>query len=201
MNEAPLARQGVYLVVDSPYEIARWRPLVNFVLSIPQLVIAAALGRVANVVFVVYWLTFLFTGTLNRGMYSMMTMSERYTERATGFLLGWSEVYPPFDFTPGPDDNGAYPPMTLDLPAVPGPVPRSAALNILKAIPHYVVIFVYAIGAVVVAIAGWFTVLVTGAWPQSMRDFLVRFSNYYYRVWAYVTMVETQYPRFGIGTS
>jgi hypothetical protein len=32
-----------------------------------------------------------------------------------------------------------------------------------------------------------------------MRGFLVRFSNYYYRVWTHVTMVEVDYPRFGLG--
>ena len=31
-----------------------------------------------------------------------------------------------------------------------------------------------------------------------MRDFLVRVSNYYYRVWTYVTMVENEYPPFGL---
>lgn len=199
MTDVPASPRGDYLVVDSPYEVAQWRPLVNFILAIPQLVIASALVRVANIVFVVYWLAFLFTGKLNRGMYSLMTMSERYNERSTGFLVGWSETYPPFDFTPGPADDGAYPPITLDLPDPPDEVPRSAALNILKAIPHYVVIFVYAIAAVVVAVIAWFAVLFTGSWPRSMRDFLVRFTNYYYRVWVYVTMVETTYPKFGLG--
>lgn len=197
MNVEPAAR-GDFLVVDSPYEIARWRPLANVILAIPHLVIASALGRLANVVFFVYWLAFLFTGRLNAGLYSLMTMSERYNERSTGFLVGWSETYPPFDFTPGPADNGAYPPITLNLPDPSDHPPRSAALNIFKAIPHYVVIAFFAIGAVAVAIAGWFTVLFTGAWPRSMRDFLVRFTNYYYRVWTYVTMVATDYPRFGL---
>jgi len=57
---------------------------------------------------------------------------------------------------------------------------------------------VYFIGAVVVAIIGWFAVLFTGKWPQGMRGFLVRVSNYYYRVWTYVTMVENKYPKFGL---
>ena len=56
---------------------------------------------------------------------------------------------------------------------------------------------VYAIGAVVVRTIGWFSVLFTGRWPVAMRDWLVRFPNYYYRVWAFVTMVHTEYPRFG----
>jgi hypothetical protein len=191
-------RRRDFLVVDSPYDVARWRPLLNFILAFPQLLIGSALTRVANIVFVVYWLNFVFTGKLNQGMYGLMTMCERFNERATGFLLGWTETYPPFDFTPGPADNQAYPPIRLDLRALPDHAPRSAALNILTAIPHYVVVCLFGIGAAIVAIAAWFAVLFTGSWPHSMRDFLVRFANYYYRVWAYVTMVETEYPRFGL---
>jgi hypothetical protein len=198
MSEEPDARGEEFLVVDSPYEVARWRPLANVVLAVPHLVIASALGRLANVVFAVYWLAFLFTGKLNPGMYSLMTMSERYNQRSTGFLVGWSERYPPFDFTPGPNDDAAYRPITLDLPNAPTTAPRTAALNILKAIPHYFVLLFYAIGAVAVAIAAWFAVLFTGTWPHAMRNFLVRFANYYYRVWSYVTMVATDYPRFGL---
>ncbi len=198
MHDQPGVRRGEYLEVDSPYDVARWRPLANMVLAIPHLVIASVLGRLAGVVFLVYWLTFLFTGNLNPGMYSVMTMSERYNQRATGFLLGWSEIYPPFDFTPGSTDNGAYPPITLNLPDPAAPPPRSAALNVLKAIPHYIVIAIFAVGAVLVAVAAWFAVLFTGTWPRSMREFLVRFTNYYYRVWTYVTMVENDYPRFGL---
>ena len=77
-------------------------------------------------------------------------------------------------------------------------VPRAAALNVFKAIPHFIVLFVFLVGAAVVAIIGWFAVLFTGAWPHGMRGFLVRVSNYQYRIWAYVTMVENDYPKFGL---
>jgi len=50
-------------------------------------------------------------------------------------------------------------------------------------------------------LAGWFAVLFTGAWPDGMRRFLVRYSNYYYRVWSFVVMAEPDYPRFGLGAS
>jgi hypothetical protein len=73
-----------------------------------------------------------------------------------------------------------------------------AALNFFLAIPHYIVLAVLAIAAFVVAVIAWFAVLLTGAWPQAMRDFLVKVGNYYLRVWVYVAMVETKYPRFGI---
>jgi hypothetical protein len=193
----PTAGNECY-VVDSPYEVARWRPLVHWLLFIPHGVIAYALRTLAGVVAVVYWLVLLFTGKLNRNLYGMMALYARYDARTTGYLLGFSETYPPFDFRTGGADNDAYPPITLNLPEPPETGSRKLALNFLLAIPHYVVLIVYAIAAAVVAIIGWFAVLFTGAWPQGMRDFLVRVTNYYYRVWLYAAMVETEYPKFGL---
>ena len=199
MTEVSVSRQP-YLVVDSPHELARWRPLVNWVLYIPHALILYALQILARVVFVVYWLVLIFTGKLHSGLYGMMVMYERYNARAGGFLVGYSETYPPFDFDTSPGGNDAYPPVRLVLPAVPASVPRSAALNVFKAIPHYLVLIIFFVGAAVVAVIGWFAVLFTGAWPQGMRAFLVRVANYYYRVWTYVTMVDNEYPKFGLPT-
>ncbi|MEQ1734852.1 MAG: DUF4389 domain-containing protein [Rhodoglobus sp.] len=198
MNHVTVDRDQPYLVVDSPYELARWRPLVNWVLYIPHAIILYALQILARVVFFVYWLVLIFTGKLHPGMYGVMAMYERYSARAGGFLIGYTETYPPFDFGTDTADNNAYPSIRLVLPAVPESVPRSAALNVLTAIPHYIVLMIYFVGAAAVALIGWFAVLFTGAWPEGMRDFLVRVGNYYYRVWTFVTMVENDYPKFGL---
>ena len=198
MNEPSTEIDRHYLVVDSPYELARWRPLVNWVLFIPHAVVIYGLQVLAQAVFVVYWVMLIVTGKLHPSLYGVMVMYERYNMRATGFLYGYSELYPPFDFDTSAGGNAAYPPVRLALPDVPEPVSRKAALNVLLAIPHYVVLFVYFLGAAVVAIVGWFAVLFTGAWPRGMRDFLVRVSNYSFRVWAYVTMVDNAYPKFGL---
>ncbi len=187
-----------YLVVDSPYELARWRPLLNWVLYIPHAIVLYALQMLSRAVCLIYWLMLIFTGKLHPGMFGVLAMYERYNARAGGFLIGYSETYPPFDFSTDTDDNDAYPPVRFAVPAVPESVPRSAALNVILAIPHYIVLMVFFIAAGVVAVVGWFAVLFTGAWPQGMRDFLVRVSNYYYRVWTYITMVENDYPKFGL---
>jgi Domain of unknown function (DUF4389) len=198
VNQVPIERHHSYLVVESPYELARWRPLVNWVLYIPHAIILNALQVLARAVFFVYWLMLIFTGKLHPGLFGVMAMYERYNARASGFLVGYSELYPPFDFNNNTADNNAYPPVRLELPAVPQSVPRSAALNVFKAIPHFVVLIVYFIGAAAVAVIGWFAVLFTGAWPRGMRGFLVRVANYYFRVWTYVTMVDNGYPKFGL---
>ena len=198
MNHVSTEADRQYLVVDSPYAVARWRPLVNWVLYIPHGIVLYGLQILAQVVFLVYWVMFLFTGRLHPSLYGVMAMYERYNVRATGFLLGYTETYAPFDFDTTSADNAAYPPVRLRVPTVPDDVPRKAALNILLAIPHYIVMMIYFIGAAVVAIIGWFAVLFTGAWPTGMRDFLVRVSNYYYRIWTYVTMVDNDYPKFDL---
>jgi hypothetical protein len=198
MNHATIDRDQTYLVVESPYELARWRPLVNWILYIPHGIVLYALQILSRVVFLIYWLMLIFTGKLHPGMYGVMAMYERYNSRAGGFLIGYSEVYPPFDFNGEAADNDAYPPVRLRLPEVPHVATRSDALNVFKAIPHYFVLLFYFIGCAVVGLIGWFAVLFTGAWPHGMRDFLVRVSNYYYRVWTYVTMVEDDYPKFGL---
>ncbi len=198
MSQVTIEGNQPYLVVDSPYEVARWRPLVHWLLYIPHAIILNALQVLSRVVFLVYWLMLIFTGKLHPGLYGVMAMYERYNARAGGFLIGYSETYPPFDFSTNTTDNNAYPPVRLALPSVPEVVPRSAALNVIKAIPHYIVLMIYFIGAAVVAVIGWFAVLFTGAWPHGMRDFLVRVGNYYYRLWTYITMVDNEYPKFGL---
>jgi hypothetical protein len=197
-SPAPTPTSSEMFVVDTSYECANWRPLVNWILYIPHGIILYGLRILASVVGFIYWLVLLFTGKLNPGLYSIMTMYERYNARASAFLFGYSQDYAPFDFNGGPEDNSAYGQIGLSLPVPPETTSRVAALNFLLAIPHYIVLFFFFIGASVVAFIGWFAVLFTGAWPKGMRDFLVKVSNYYYRVWVYVIMVETNYPKFGI---
>ena len=44
MNDVTTDSDRRYLVVDSPHELARWRPLVNWVLYIPHAIILYFLG-------------------------------------------------------------------------------------------------------------------------------------------------------------
>jgi len=189
---------GPMYVVDSPYEIARWRPLVNWVLYIPHAIIQNAMRTFATTVFLVYWVMLIFTGRLNRGLYGVLAMHERYSERASSHLIGFTEKYPPFDFNLGGRDNHVYAPITVSLPEPPETTSRWAALNLFAAIPHYLFILVLGVAVVLTVIFGWVAVLFTGEWPHALRDFVVRVTNYYLSVWAYVTMAVSDYPKFRI---
>ena len=198
MTDAQTAAQPAYFKVDSPHEVANWRPLVHWLLFIPHAIVLWALQTLAEVLFIIYWFVVLVTGKPNRGLYGILVMYERYNTRASGFLIGYTEHYAPFDFDSGSTDNGAYPPMRLDLPEPLETVSRTKLFNVILAIPHYVVLMVFWIGAAFALIAAWFAVLFTGRWPEGLRAFVVRVTNYYYRVWAYVVMAENDYPRFGL---
>ena len=49
------------LIVDSPYELARWRPLVNWILYVPHGIILNVLRMVTGVIWFIYWLILIIT--------------------------------------------------------------------------------------------------------------------------------------------
>src|SRR5437867_2865598 len=95
--------------LDAPEEIANWRPLVQWILAIPHLVIANVLSNVANVIAVVSWFAIVFTGKNPEGLSNFGCMVIRYQTRAVSYA-GWlRDKYPAFEFTMTPDDPGTDP--------------------------------------------------------------------------------------------
>ena len=68
----------------------------------------------------------------------------------------------------------------------------------LLAIPHYIAIYVLAIGAYVVIIISWFAVIITGRYPRGMFDFMVGFERWLMRVSAYLLLQTDRYPPFAL---
>jgi hypothetical protein len=87
------------LTFDPPERVKNWRPLVNWLLAIPHLVVASALRYVSQVLGVVSWFIILFTGRLPDGIASFQVMYLRYYARAGLFAGFLKEEYPPFALT------------------------------------------------------------------------------------------------------
>ena len=67
----------------------------------------------------------------------------------------------------------------------------------LLAVPHYIVLFFLDIGAVLVAIAAWFAVLLSGRYPRGLFDYIEGVARWHNRVVGYaVTLVTDAYPPF-----
>jgi hypothetical protein len=174
--------------------IARWRPLVQWLLAIPHLLIASALSTLRNVLTLIAFFTVLFTRRIPRPLFDAIAMTFRYEWRAVSYALFLHEDYPPFDFQPSADDDGAEP-HTIVTFTYPEEMSRwKPFYKWLLAIPQYFVLLALSIAAVFVI----FTVLFTGEYPVRMRDFLVAVYRYGLRVQAYIGLLTDQYPPFAL---
>lgn len=69
----------------------------------------------------------------------------------------------------------------------------------LLAIPHYIVLFVLFVAAVIATVIAWFAILLTGQYPRSLFDFVVGVGRWSTRVGAYAFMLTTdKYPPFSL---
>lgn len=69
----------------------------------------------------------------------------------------------------------------------------------LLALPHYIVLVFLCLLAVLVAVAAWFFILLTGSYPRALFDFVVGVGRWALRVGAYAFLLVTdRYPPFSL---
>jgi hypothetical protein len=195
-----MATESTYPVqmdLQAPLEVARWRPLVHWLLVIPHWVVLYVLGLVLSVLGLVAWFAILFTANIPRGLFDFMTMIFRYQWRTYSFIAFMREPYPPFDFTAAAVDPGNDPArMSIQYPE------RMSRLLIfvkwLLLIPHFIALMFVFIAAFFVWIAGFFAVLITGKWPEGMRNFLIGTMRWSMRASTYFYNMTDQYPPFSL---
>jgi len=66
-------------------------------------------------------------------------------------------------------------------------------------IPHWIVLYVYAILASISLVISWFAVVITGRYPGGLYAFNAGFLRYNSRVTAYMMLLSDVYPPFGAG--
>ena len=187
----------VALDLDAPLEVARWRPLVHWLLAIPHILISGALQSLRGVLQLVSLFTILFTKQIPRGIFDLIVMTMRYQWRVSSYMMFMRETYPPFEFTPSAEDDGADPASV----SVEYPQELIRFLPLVKfifALPHFVVLAVLFLGALFAWIASFFAVLFTGKYPEGLRKYLVGVSRYYNRVFAYFGFLRDEYPPFSL---
>jgi hypothetical protein len=183
---------------DADRHISRWRPLVQWLLAVPHLMVARALNTLRQVLTLISLFTVLFTKQIPRPLFDAIAMTYRYEWRAMSYALFLHEDYPPFSFKADAADDGAEPHTSLSL-TYPGELNRWKPLyKWFLAIPHYFVALALAIAGVGAVIVGFFAVLFTGQFPLGPRDFIVKAWRYGLRVQAYVGLLTDQYPPFAL---
>ena len=184
--------------LDAPEEIANWRPLVQWLLAIPHLIIASVLGRVGSVIALISWFAIVFTGNLPEGLASFQYLVIRYQSRATSYA-GWLfETYPPFEFQLTAADPGTTPVTVGFTPQLTDRNRLTVGLRIIWIIPAALYLFVMAIGAFFAYIAAFFAVLFTGRWPEGLRNFIIGVHRLGVRVSSYGYLLTDEYPPFAL---
>jgi len=118
----------------------------------------------------------------------------RFTNRVNAYAALMSDRYPSTDEEQYVKLEVAYPDARVGL---------NRWLPLVKwflAIPHYVVLFILSLGAIVAVIAAWFAILFTGRYPQGLFNYLVGVMRWSNRVAAYAfVLVTDEYPPFRLG--
>ena len=188
----------VQLTLDSDRQMARWRPLVQWMLAVPHLVVVSVLTSLRHVLTAISLVTVLFTKRIPRSLFDTIAMTYRYEWRSLSYALSLHDNYPPFAFEPAASDDGGAPHTSLTF-TYPEELSRWAPLyKWLLAVPHYAVLVALWIASAVVVLFGFVAVVVTGRYPNGARDFLVGTHRYGLRVQAYVGLLTDSYPPFAV---
>jgi hypothetical protein len=181
--------------LDASLQVARWRPIVQWLLAIPHLIVLYLLQIVGEIFWIISFFAILFTGRLPDWILGFQAMEFRYNWRVNSYVSFLREPYPPFAYEMTEADPGDDP-ASLRLED-PGNLSRwKIFLKWLFAIPHLIVLLFLGIAAWVVLVIAWFAVIITGKWPEGLRTFYVGFNRWFYRVRAYVYLLTDEYPPF-----
>jgi hypothetical protein len=191
------AAYPLQLDLDAPPRVARWRPLVQWLLAIPQFIVLYVLSLLAEIVWIISFFYILFTGNIPESLFGFQVMVLRYHWRVYSYSGFLREPYPPFEFEMTTNDPGGDPAnLRLEYPAS---LSRwQIFLKWLFAVPHYIALFFIGIAAFIVGVIGFFAVIITGKWPIGLRSFIVGANRWYLRVLAYVYLLTDHYPPFSL---
>ena len=84
------------LEIAYPEEIDRWRPLVQWILAIPVLIVANILQNLAHILVFFAFFTILFTRNFPDGMFKIVVVAVRWQLRAIAYAYFLTTRYPPF---------------------------------------------------------------------------------------------------------
>jgi hypothetical protein len=84
------------LNIEYPERIANWRPLVQWLLAIPYLIVAGVLYWLTGVLTIVAFFTVLFTKRIPRELFDLMVPGMRWQLRGNSYAYFMTDRYPPF---------------------------------------------------------------------------------------------------------
>jgi hypothetical protein len=149
------------------------------------------LGAAAVFLAIVSWFTILLGGQHISGIRQFTAFYLRWRVRALAYLMLLEDPYPPFG-------DAAYP-TALDIAEPMGLRDRvSVGFRFFLAIPHLIVLAFVLLAWGVTTVIAWFSILLTGSYPEGLYDFGVGALRWRIRVEAYLLLMVDEYPPFSL---
>jgi Domain of unknown function (DUF4389) len=189
------------LHLDSPRETQNWRPLVNWLLALPHIVIANALSNIANLLSIVSWFSIVFTGRMPDGIARFQCMILRYEARAYSYLAFLRKPYPQFEFDMANGDDGSDPLRVDFAPQLADRNRLTVSFRLILIVPVLIYTMLIAVVAVVAVLVAALAVLFTGRWPQGLRSFVLNAGRLSLRVSAYGRLLSDTYPSWKLSAA
>ncbi len=198
MSIAATSEYPITFAFDPPAKVARWRPLIHWLLAIPHFFVLFILGIVAQVLVFISWFVGVVTGTIPEGLQGLVATYIRYSARVMTYQLFLTGAYPPFTFEAAFADPGDYGPVRVEIaPQTEGRSRLTIFFRYFMIIPHMIVLLFVMIGLYVVIFLGFLAVIITGNWPTGLRNYVVGVIRWNTRVNGYFFLLTDDYPPFG----
>ena len=183
------------LEVDYPEQLNRITTLLRVIWIVPILVILVLLSGgeegIATGLAVATALMIVVRQRYPRWWFDFSRELTRFEGRLTAYLALLTDQFPSTV-----EEQSVH--IEIDYPDVEGDLNRWLPLvKWLLAIPHYIVLVVLGLLAVIAVIVAWFAILITGRFPRGLFDFVVGVLRWALRVQAYAFLLVTdRYPPF-----
>ena len=198
------------LQIDYPDVLDRLTTFFRIFAAIPILIVLGLLSRPGEeagrtgtgadwgwagigILFLPVLLLILFRQKYPRWWFDWNLELTRFALRVGAYLALLRDEYPSTDEEQAVHVDLVYPGVRVEL---------NRWLPLVKwflAIPHYIVLFLLYIGAVVVVIVAWFAILFTARYPRGLFDYVVGVMRWHLLVAAYAFILITdRYPPFSL---
>lgn len=184
--------------IEAQSEMERWRPLVQWFLSIPHLLYTGLLTLASVPVAIAIGLTVAVTGRIPPRLAAFQVLSLRERVRCYSYFFVLRSSHPPYPTAVTADDPGDDPLVTVsvDLPTTASR--WSLVVRPLVAIPH--VVLLVPIGVVMDACYPVWMALAAanGGWTEGMERTLIRVERWVAALGMYLLYVANEAPRLGL---
>ncbi len=171
--------------------------IVRSIMVIPQAIILLVVGFVVWVLTLVSWIPVLLNGRMAGWYYEIAGGYLRLSSRMSLYVALVTGRYPPFGLTGDHSVNVEFDPSEEQnrlwgIPIV-GLVVRWILL-----IPHFIVLWFFAIGVAFITLFSWVPILLNGRQADSVVRILGGFYRWTLRVGAYALLLTGRYPPFSM---